>query len=1221
MRAGAFFAGGRDRPPFCGRRAKTVPTCFLDVLRLYLKCIELQGFKSFPDKTVIRFGGGITAIVGPNGSGKSNIADAIRWVLGEQSSKTLRGTKMEDVVFDGTAERKAQGFAEVSLTVDNSDGRLPLSYEEITVSRRYYRSGESEYLINRVPVRLRDVHELFMDTGLGRDGYSIIGQGRIAEILSVRSEDRRQIFEEAAGISKYRYRKAEAERKLMSTEENLVRLRDILAELESRVEPLREQSEKARRFLELSGEKKALEISLWLHSIDAIRSGMDKLESELSISRNDLERAEEELSALAKSIDEAFERASRKTAEIEAVRGEQSRAAEEGQRRESEIALLRNNAEHLERQISELDEAIAAERAGADSIEAQLAECRARAESLAARRRLEEEELARAIAEADELVAKAEAFSGEMTGLRRAADAARESATALRIRQSAAQSADVSWREQLEKLKSEAEARERAIDELESARKALVRSAAEKNERLDGLKNVIKGYELKVKAQKEKNERAAAELSKLRAELSELLLRRDTLADMERHFEGFAHSVKAVMQQAGRGGLSGILGPVSSLLRVDEKYATAIETALGGSLQNIVTRTEDDAKRAIEYLKSTGQGRATFLPVSAVKGQTLSASEFKDFPGFVGIAKTLVRYDATYDGVFSSLLGRVAVVETLDDAVAIARRTGYRHRIVTLDGQLMSPGGSMTGGSAARNSGILTRQGEIERLTAQAKSVKKRVDEAEAAYRQACERVQADEAYLDGANAEYRTAAEELAADRAMIDRKEFELGELAERARTEADEAARIERARCDIQAELKSIEAELSGLEAQIAQAEERYGALAAGHSDLEELRRAQGEAIAERRMALMATDKDIEAEARAAAELEERRAQQEDRAGRELERKAELISSREALLADIARRESERDAFAAKLAGFEERIAALLREREKCEQETVRLRQNEKEKQSRRDLLMRETERLENRRLSVMNEYDSLVARLWDEYELTVSEAESLRVALDGVTKAQKRLGELRQAIKALGNVNVGAIEEYKQVRERYDFLRAQTEDLVAAKRELERIIDELTAQMRGIFTEQFSVINKEFASTFAELFGGGTAELSLTDPSDVLSSGIDIKVAPPGKIIKNLSSLSGGEQAFVAIALYFAIIKVRPTPFCVLDEIEAALDEVNVTRFAAYLRKLVKNTQFIAITHRRGTMEEADMLYGVTMQEKGVSKLLAINVNEVAEKLKL
>lgn len=1198
-----------------------LPLTIFGCVLMYLKSVEMQGFKSFPDKTVINFNSGITAIVGPNGSGKSNIADAVRWVLGEQSSKTLRGSKMEDVIFDGTFERKAQGFAEVSLTIDNSGGNLPISYDEVTVSRRYFRSGESEYLINRSPVRLKDVHELFMDTGLGRDGYSIIGQGRIAEILSQKSDDRRQIFEEAAGISKYKYRKAEAERKLLSAEENLVRLKDILLELEERLAPLAEQSEKAHRFLDLSAEKRKLEISIWLHNIDNIRSGMEKLEYELDISKGDLTRAEEEMEALSISIDNAFEKMAERTAEIDRSRGEQNSIYEESRETASKIAVLENDTKHIDEQLEELDKTASLERAGLDTLDVQLTECLNRAKDIESRKQTEEENLKEILEKSDKLLQESEVFSEEMKTLRTMADTKRGDLTDMRIHLSSMQSSVDSKKLQLLKLAEELETKEMPIKQLLDEKTKLSDEISDKNAQLSDLKNIILGYELKLKSQNDKNAVLLEECTRIKDELAKTMLRRDTLSDMERHFEGFAYSVKAVMKEAEKGKLSGVFGPVSTLLRVDSKYAAAMETALGASLQNIVVKTENDAKYAINYLKNSGQGRATFLPISAVKGQTYTDSQFNNFPGFIGIAKSLVSYNNEFDGVFSYLLGRVVIVETIDDAVSLAKRTAYRHRIVTLDGQLISPGGSMTGGSAVKSAGILTRQGEIEALEAAAKALEERFKVSDEQYRKALTRTNAEAAYLDGANAEYKTATDELAVMNNLMEQKKFEYNELVKQSTAAQEEINRLNSENEEQNLLINHTLEEISSFEKYIEETEKKYLSLAQNNSDIILLRQKYNEDIAERRMGIMSLIKDIDSENRIAAELNERRTQQAGKANLWEERKKELCLEKETVLFDIEALKEKGDAMKEKVSEIENRIVLLISERELSEREAGELRKSEKDKQSRRDVLLRETERLQNRKENVLTEYDSLVAKLWDEYELTVSEAEKEKAELESITKSQKRLAQLRQNIRALGSVNVDAIEEYKNVSQRYEFLKSQTDDLIISKKELESIIVDLMSKMKGIFTEQFSIINKNFAITFAELFGGGTAELSLTDPSDVLTSGIDIKVTPPGKIIKNLSALSGGEQAFVAIALYFSILKVRPTPFCVLDEIEAALDEINVVRFADYLRSLVHNTQFIAITHRRGTMEEADMLYGVTMQEKGVSKLLAINVSQVAEQLSL
>lgn len=1188
---------------------------------MHLKALEVHGFKSFPDKINIGFNEGITAIVGPNGSGKSNIADAVRWVMGEQSTKTLRGTKMEDVVFDGTQDRKPLGFAEVSLTIDNSDGRLASEYTEVTVTRRYFRSGESEYYLNKVPVRLKDINEIFMDTGLGRDGYSIIGQGRIAEILSVKSEDRRQIFEEAAGISKYRYRKAEAERKLVATEDNLVRLKDIVLELEERIEPLKEQAQKAKSYLDLREEKKGLEVNIWLDGIDKIKDGMVKLEADCANSHRLLEEADNKLNQTESEIDKSFEQTRQNTAAIDNLRNDIKVIEEEASNKDARSAVLSNDLLHNEDRISRIKNDLQNEDNRVLEIEQQIG---ARETSILLLNKSVsalEEQLNEILLESERANRSTEEFSEQIEALRQEISQKASVLTDLKIKESGLSAEIVAAKEHSATMGSEKEELTDKLNSSKEERGECAQKIAELEQKQSSMSNIINGYTLKLTTKEEKANKYRQKYEQLRQKHNEKTSRATMLSDMEKHFEGFFGSVRSVMDEAKRGGLRGILGPVSALIKVKDEHSLAVETALGNAIQNIVVNSEEDAKAAIYFLKSSGAGRATFLPLSSIKGSMITESEVASANGFIGIASELIENEKKYDEVIRSLLGRTVIVEHIDNAIALAKKTNYRFRIVTLDGQQLNAGGSMTGGSIAKNVGVLSRSNEIERLTKEAEEIKKELDTIETELKAGEAELSQAKAYLEGANAEYRVIEDELIKERTSLSHFEILIDGISKSLESSLKEQEENSAKILTSQSTLEEIKLLIQSGENEEKQVEGKLLDLTGSKGNLAEEKERLNNAISDKRLEIISVKKDIEAALSAIEELKIQKTEQFNSKERKLEEIKEVEGLRAAIHNEIEALKAEAAALRNKTLEYQANIEKLIADREAAEKRVTDLRQKEREAIEYKNKLAVEVQRLENKKANVETEYDELIAKLWEEYELTFSEADLLRSPIESVPKANKRVNDIKSAIKALGDVNIGAIEEFKQVKERYEFLSVQVNDLIKSKTELEKIVADLTEQMRGIFSEQFKEINAHFNTTFKELFGGGTAQLILSDPTDVLASGIEINVAPPGKIIKHLSSLSGGEQAFVAIALYFAILRVRPTPFCVLDEIEAALDDVNVVRFADYLRRLTGNTQFIAITHRRGTMEEADTLYGVTMQEKGVSKMLTINVSEIEKHLKI
>ena len=1188
---------------------------------MYLKALEIQGFKSFPDKTVLAFGSDITAVVGPNGSGKSNIADAIRWVMGEQSTRTLRGSKMEDVIFNGTEKRKGLGFAEVTLVLDNTEHLFPLEETEVAVTRRYYRSGESEYYINRRACRLKDINELFMDTGLGREGYSIIGQGRIDEILSVKSADRREVFEEAAGISRFRHRKEEAERKLERTDENLVRINDKIGELELQVEPLRVQAEKTKKYNVLRDELKGLEISVWLETLERIRANSVKVKADCEAAIRQRDGAKAAVEGLYVRRDALADQMRDKDIEAEGLRGKQSGLDEQVHACENSIALLKNDIKNNSANAQRIRQELEQQEGRAGSLAAQIADGKGRLEEIRGEMAACRERIDALNRDAQEVLGSAGSLNEELASLQERERLETASAGEARELLSALAAAAQELYDREEKLGQELQEQEdraaQAREALDATRKELDKVTEDR----DGAKNVISGYQMRLQSRQRKLDAAQEAHRRLQMDENNLNARIKMLAEMEKMYEGYSKAVKLVMGEGARGGLRGVRGPVAGLLHVPDQYAVAIEIALGGAMQNLVVERDGDGKNAINYLKRRDGGRATFLPMNTIRPADFRDRAVEREDGFVGMGDSLISFDPEYANIFSNLLGRVVIARDLDSAMAMARKFGHRFRVVTLDGQVLNAGGSMTGGSVSRSAGILSRANELERLNQQkeglAADLKAAADELSKAQRE----VTAAQYELDAAAAQLREAEDAV-----------LKYSERADSARTQA---ADVELRRQTLAGEREQVRRRMEENTANTDQAKARIGELEGSAAAL----RAEGEAKAQGRTALQ--DK--------VARLNEESAQHSARlAGLEGEQSAlsqsvgELERLRDDLSGDTASR-------AAMIGQFEEQNSYLTR---RIEEEELRLqalreasregtaairRLNEeklalegernradKEIRDKNDELVRmegEVSNLENKAAAAALEESQILDKLWESYELSHEAARSQRVELESVPKAQRRIGELKRSISALGSINPDAVEEFARVNERYTYFTGQRDDVARAKKELQDIIAQIVGEMTGIFQEQFALINEGFRQAFTDLFGGGRANLELEDPEDVLNCGIEIKAQPPGKTVQNMSALSGGERALIAIALYFAILKVRPTPFCVMDEIEAALDESNVVRYARYLRRISDKTQFIVITHRRGTMEEADVLYGVTMQEKGVSRMLTINLNDVEQELNM
>lgn len=1188
---------------------------------MLLKSLELQGFKTFPDKTKLTFNTGITAVVGPNGSGKSNISDAIRWVLGEQAPKSLRCTRMEDVVFNGTTGRKQQGFAEVTLTIDNTDRALRFDGDTVAVTRRFYRSGESEYLINKTQVRLKDINELFMDTGLGRDGYSMIGQGKIDSIVSSKSDDRREIFEEAAGISRYRYRKTEAERKLARTEDNLVRLRDIVTELESRIKPLKAQSAKAQSFLEYSGEKRGLEIALWLDTLNKSSGEIKAHEDKISICQQQLFDADTVISEVSQQSEELYSENGQLAVKVEELRNAISAYESDISEKKSAVSVANNDILHNNENINRINvdlqqielfaidilKDIDTKLAKIEEIKAEIVNKNKEYDATADTLNNINVDASRSSDTLQEITAAIAALSAKQADARVTLMTSASSITEVENRLNV-----------LADNKSKREQQQTTLEEMLADYKAQLEKAQKTTIQLS---NSIKGLELKLSSKEESLEELRQKSDKLMLDAGEKLRRAKVLKDLEQNMEGFSSSVKTVMQSAKSGALKGIRGTVSQIITVPSDYAVAIETALGYALQNIVTATEEDAKRAIYHLKQNRSGRATFLPVNTIKGKKLQEQGLDDCYGFMGIASDLCSCDSQYDNILLSLLGRIAIFEDLNSATTAAKKFSYRFKVVTLDGQVVNAGGSLTGGSFAKNSGLLSRSSEIAKIEQEAAEIMKKADGAKAQFNNAQSEVSALEASVLGYRADLSTASQELVRIEAETKACENELSVNTQELEVISNEITFCNNRIVSLKEEQANADVIIKKFNEEINLQEAKASEISGSRANLKEKREELSEKLQALRLEIVTLEKDIEnlqseiESAKAVGDNQELRKTELSKEIEELENANKLASEQ---ILSLENSISEYEKLISDTRGEIDKASI---RRDEIEKENIRLRQLEKDKMNERELASSELARLQERKLNMQNRYDSIISKLWEEYELTRLEAEAHATELDDIPAAQRRLNELKQKIKALGTVNVAAIEEYKEVSERYEFMSAQVEDVEKSKKEILSLIGELTKKMKDSFIESFSMINKHFGTTFTELFGGGTAKLVLTDPEDTLNSGIDISVHPPGKIVTNLDALSGGEKALVAIALYFAIMKVRPSLFCVMDEIEAALDEVNVDRFARYLRNLTDQTQFITITHRRGTMEEADVLYGVTMQEEGISKLLELRATEVAEKLKM
>ena len=1187
---------------------------------MLIKSIDIVGFKSFADKTTLKFGKGLTAVVGPNGSGKSNVSDAVRWVLGEQSTKSLRGTSMEDVIFSGTATRKPHGFCEVTIHFDNKDRSLRFNDDNVSVTRRYYRSHEGEYMINGIAVRLKDVHELFMDTGLGRDGYSMIGQGKVDAIVSSKSNERRDIFEEASGISRYRYRKIDAQRRLDSAEENLLRLRDILEELKNRIGPLKDQSEKAEKFLALAETKKELEIGLWTLTLEESKEAFRKQENKITIASEQYKKIESELADFDAAVEKNNSDFAAATVKIDNLKTEIAAAEENTARLEGEINVLRTNIAHNNENIGRLKgEAQQITKSGENAAaeieakEALVLKLQTEKEALNKEAVIVSEKLASLVQSSETLSKKLEAKALELNELSLKISKSRVNLVTAQSSKAEIISrkgiVDVSLTEKREEINAHTK-------EMEELKKDSKRC----DEAVASAQNSIKGYEMRLENRKKTVDDIKACIDGINLDISEKERRAKILEDLQNSMEGYQNSVKACVAEAEKGFLKGVLGPVAGIIKVEKEYSVAIEIALGAAAQNIVTQTEADAKRAIAFLKNNNKGRATFLPVSAIKGRNFSENGLENCYGYVGLASELVKYEPKYADIINWLLGRTVVAEDLDSATSIAKKYGYRFKVVSLDGQVVNQGGSLTGGSLSKNTGLLSRSGDIAAFKEQAEKLRQKLGEKEEEYQKALSALSAVEADILAVKSEEITANEdkirvegEIRRVSQLLAAAEMVLVQLENEKSNSDKRLSELYETITYSSKQIEAYEAEENGIKAEMEE-------LSGGRDSSADERGALTNRLTELRLSASSTEKDIENEKRSIQSIKETLGTSNERfvsLNSQIEA-TELsnIQLEESINGILKRIEELKDDVLNKRQEVENQIAV----RNGVELSSAEIRQREKEKTSERERINGELERLRAKKESMAQELDEIIKKLYDEYQLTRTEAENLDIKIENPAEAKRVLAETKAKIRALGNVNVSAIEEYKEVGARYEFMSAQIEDVEKTKAELNKLIDDLTEQMKQMFLEGFERIGENFSKIFVDMFGGGHAELKLSDPNDVLQSGIDIVAKLPGKNVPSLEGLSGGEKALIAISIYFAIMQVNAPPFCFLDEVETALDDINVERFANYMKNSKLDTQFICITHRRGTMEAADMLYGVTMQEKGVTKLIELNVAQLEMDLK-
>ena len=1182
---------------------------------MYLKRLELQGFKSFADKTVLELMPGITTVIGPNGSGKSNISDAIRWVLGEQSMKSLRGTKSLDIIFAGTQNRKSLGFAEASLVFDNSDGALPIEYTEVTVTRKIYRSGETGYYINKVPCRLKDVLELFMDTGIGKDGYSIIGQGKIDEILSNKSEDRRHIFEEAAGIVKYRTRKQESEKKLEHTKLNLLRINDILTEIEGNLEPLQMQADKAKKYLNLREELKNIEIGLFVYNIEKYKQDLEKVVQDIEIMQsqcNDeegrLERVKILKEELKSSIDEITE-----TIENMSNIGFESQKQIEQLNSDINVAKTRiaNNNENNDRYLKEIEEQNAKIKELKDEIEQK----EAKKDNLKQNKEKFEKELNEKQAELDKLTEKLSSKELEIEGYKHTVEENTDKKYELQSEINAQNINYQNFEKRQAQIKQEMQS---TISELDGTRLNKEDIAKQFNE-IENKKNKAQNSLNEVAKQREEaNQKIKSFESNINILSSEMRIKESRLKfliETEKEKEGYIKSVKSLLKdcenikELGKG-MNGVL---ANIIEVPDELQTAIEMCLGASLQNIVTETETDAKRLVEHLRKNNLGRASFLPISSVRGKKLDKIKGNE-SGVIGIASDLVKYNKKYEQIILNLLGRTVIVDNMDTAIKVAKQNGYTFRIVTTEGDLINPSGAITGGSVAKKTvNILGRGKEIEKLEKEIKNLKQKIEKLEndkQNYEESIEGILELSANLEKELQEiditYATEKQKVISINENIKKLEKRLNRLKEEQANLENQKEEAVSTKGDLQVEINKI----------VEQNEELSKII----TEFAELNKDDQKYIDDLNFDITNLKISVSSFDESEASIQEI----QERINQELENAHTSIENKNTQIEQIKKDNEDLEK------SIEETLQKIEEVKESVNSSSSKIEELKKERAQKSEKLSKQEEemtakfkaiedlkgqlvKLDVKKTKIEEDINGIINKMWEEYELTPNNAEQYQKP-ENVALTQRRVNNLRTEIRELGSVNVDSIEEYKNLKDRYDFMSEQRLDLENTMSKLRKVISDMTQIMKEQFKEKFKVINKNFGEVFAELFGGGKAELTLEDEENILECGIEITVQPPGKKLQNMMLLSGGEKAFTAIALLFAILKINPAPFCVLDEIEAALDDVNVFRYADYLKKFTDHTQFLVITHRKGTMEVADTVYGVTMEESGISKLLSMKLKQ-------
>lgn len=1183
---------------------------------MYLKRLELQGFKSFADKTVLEFMPGITSVIGPNGSGKSNISDSIRWVLGEQSMKSLRGTKSLDIIFAGTQNRKSLGFAEASLVFDNTDGTLPIEYTEVTVTRKIYRSGETGYYINKVPCRLKDVLELFMDTGIGKDGYSIIGQGKIDEILSNKSEDRRHIFEEAAGIVKFRTRKAESEKKLEHTKLNLLRINDILAEIEANIEPLKLQSEKAKKYLSLREELKNIEIGLFLYNIEKYKASLEEIVKDEEIYTSQCDEEQQNLEKI-KQLKEALkEEVDRITNQIEEMSNIGFESQKEIEMLNSDINVantrISNNKENKERYEKEIEELNIRKK----ELEEEIKQKEEKRDNLKQNREKFEKELQEKEKELEEITKKLSSKELEIEGYKQQVEQNTDKKYEL---QSEGHTQDINFENyekrqrqinnevsnyisELDATRLQKEDISKGFYEIDSKRNNVLKSLEEINSKKQSADQKIKEYNIKI--------------NQLENEMRMKESRQKFLIETEKEKEGYVKSVKSLLKdcenikELGKG----MHGVLANIIDVPEKYQTAIEMSLGMSLQNIVTDTEEDAKKLVEHLRKNNLGRASFLPIASVRGKKLEKIKGKE-NGVIGIASDLIKFDKKYEQIIISLLGRTVIVDNMDTAIKVAKQNGYTFRIMTLEGDMINPSGAITGGSVAKKTvNILGREKEIEKLGKEIQEIRQKIEKIkkekedfENSIEDTIELATNLEKELQEIDITYATEKQKVVAIDENIEKLEKRLQKLK-------DEQKQLENQKQEATTKKEEIEKEIEELTKQSEELTKLITEFAELNKDDQKYIDDLNFDITNLKISVSSFD---ESEA-SIDEIKERINLDIQNTVKSIENKKEQI---EQIQHDNFNLEESIKETKQKIEDIKEEVKNSGSKIEELKNE--RLEKNKKLSIQEEEIsnkfkiiedLKAQIVKIDVKKTKLEEDIQAIINKMWEEYELTPNNVQEEYKKPENVATTQRKVNNLRTEIKELGSINIDSIEEYKNMKERYDFMCEQRVDLENTMSKLRKMIQEMTTTMKEQFKEQFELINKNFAEVFKELFGGGNASLKLEDEENILECGIEITVQPPGKKLQNMMLLSGGEKAFTAIALLFAILKINPAPFCVLDEIEAALDDVNVYRFAEYLKKFSKDTQFLVITHRKGTMEAADTVYGVTMEESGISKLLSMKLNK-------